>query len=261
MVDNGNPAQRLFNIVVSSVKIINKMPHRQFFLVWADVFDIPYDSEGNLSREKELEIISRVNQSRRLVDEVEMLLKKNEDIDLNKYLRPFPQLKKLFPPPFSLTRPASAHYNLTDSDITILEFGIDAVSRVYKEKAVDENDLKDLLSEIKDLYEQIIGLEIDKNLKRILLDLLKVMENAIHEYRIRGVERLGEAIEQLIGIYGFNKETIENSDLEEVGKVKKLLGRFGSIYSFAADTVQLLGAGEVMKNTSEIITKLLNSGR
>jgi hypothetical protein len=249
--NNGNPAQRLFDIVVAARRTSS---NRQASLFWADIFDISYNSEGVFSVQQELEIISRVNQCRKLVDEVETLLRKNEDIDLAKYLRPFPKLKKLFPSPFGLAYPAANYDELTESDLTILEFCIDGVSKVYKEKVVDENDLKTFLSEIQSLYEQIVDSELDKNLKRILLDMLKIMENAIHEYRIRGVERLGEAIEQLIGIYVFNKEKIENSEIEEVGRVKKVLSRFGSMYSFAADTVQLLGAGEV-------ITKLLGSGQ
>jgi hypothetical protein len=43
--------------------------------------------------------------------------------------------------------------------------------------------------------------------------------------------------------------------------VKTVLGKFVSIYSFAADTVQLLGSGEAIKNTGEAISKLLSSGQ
>ncbi len=175
-------------------------------------------------------------------------------------MRPIPKLKELFTEPFGLGSSFDSYFKLGGSDITILEFCIDAVDKVYKEKIVDENELKTILSEIQTLYEQIVESEIDTKLKRILLDLLKIMENAIHEYRIRGVERLRESLEQIVGIYILNKETIENSKAEEVGKVKRILNKFGSMYSFAADTVQLLGSGEVIKNTGEFITKLLSSG-
>lgn len=261
-MNTGNPAQRLFDIVSKAERNFYGLRGNNIspvsWTIWSKVFEI--GNSVDFTRDEQIEIISRVNQSRKLVDEVEELLKKVENLDHEKYLRPFPKLKTVFTSPFQLGNSFEQIFGINAVDLTILEFGIDAVAGVYKEKVVDEDQLKALLSEIQNLYEQVIDLEIDKNLKRILLDMLKIMENAIHEYRIRGVERLGEALEQLVGMYLFNKEIIENSDVVEVEKVKKILSKFGSMYSFAADTVQLLGAGEVIKNTGEFITKLLGSG-
>jgi hypothetical protein len=215
MKNSGNPAQRLYHIIIK-VRTVYKSRSQSgksqiSWDVWADVFDIKgiFDTDDIDSRENQLKVISAVNQGRKLVDKVESLLLKNDDIDHQKYLRPFPNLKKLFTRPFGLGSSFREYFVLGDSDVTTLEFCIDAVSKVYREKVTDENELKSLLSEIRTLYEQIVDLEIDQNLKRILLDMLRTMEDAIHEYRIRGVERLREALERLVGIYMFNKETIE----------------------------------------------------
>lgn len=247
MAIKGNPARRLYEIILESEKVYKEFkqqsqPSVSIWIVWAKVFDI----EINNSREKQIETISRINQSRKLVDEVEYLLLKNEDIDHEKYLRPFPKLRDLFVKPFDVMSSFNSFFKINGSDITILEFCIDAVSKVYKEKVIDENELKEVLIEIQNLYEQIIDSDIEKTLKRILLDMLKIMENAIHEYRIRGIERFHEAIEQLIGIYVVNEEKINQSKDVQVKKVRTILSKFGSLYSFAADTVQLLGAGEII---------------
>jgi hypothetical protein len=152
-------------------------------------------------------------------------------------------LKNIFVSPLQLVNAFGSVFNIGEVDLKILDFGVDAVAKICREKVVDENELAKLRSEIQDLYEHISELEIDKHLKTVWLDMLKIMENAVHEYRIRGVERLREAVEQLIGIWFFSKEEIENSDIEEVGKVRIILDKFTNLWAFAADTVQLLEAG------------------
>lgn len=262
MKNDGNPAKRLYNIVSKvnpSYQTFknNGRVNPNNWQVWADVFEI--NIQGDFTLEKQLKIVERLNQSRNLVNEVEQILLKNNEIDHEKYLKPFTKLKELFPAPVRLSD--SFTLTIDGVDLTILEFCIDAVAKIYREKTVDEEELKELLNQIRDLYEEIVDSEIDDTLKRILLDILKVMEDAIHEYRIRGIERLHEAVEHFIGIYIVNKEIIENSESEKVGRVRELIRKFGSLYSFAADSVQLLGSGETIRNTKEVITKLLGSGQ
>lgn len=260
MQNSGNPAQRLFDIAKKGTKYTDSIS----FLVWAEVFHLSPDKNGEFKREEEADILNRINECRKLVDEVEQILLTNEKITPETqeiYLRPFSKLRKLFCKPSQLYRTHKQNSTLNETDFTLLELVIHAVDSVYKEKAINENDLKELLSEIQELYEQIINLELNENLKRVLLDMLKIMECAIHEYRIRGVERLHEALEKLVGIYIVNEELFEKNEVEEVGKVKKIMRKFGSIYSFAADTVQLIGAGEAVKTAGEVITKLLGSGQ
>ena len=254
MDNKSNPAHRLLEIVSKARDFYIKdsqynNPRAKGWAGWANVFEIG-DSTDDFTREQQLEIISRIEQSKKLTKEVENILLKVEDVDHKKLSRPFPNLEILFVSPYQLSNFFHVYYKLNDREITDLEYCVDAVAKVHKEKAIDENELKILLVDVQSLYEQVFNLDIDKTLKRILLDMLKIMENAIHEYRIRGIDRLQEAIEQLIGIYVFNKENIEKSDVEQVSKFKNLFVKFINIYSFAADTVQLLGTGEV-------ITKLL----
>ena len=79
MPNSGNPAQRLYEIVVKSEKVFReaKQSHKSTISwdIWANIFDL----ESVASREEQLELISRVNQGRKLVDEVELLLFKNEE--------------------------------------------------------------------------------------------------------------------------------------------------------------------------------------
>ena len=253
MENNGNPAQRLYEIAKEASSF---EPSERSLYVWGRIFEISPTEQKKFTRDEENRIVSLVNECRELVDLVEDLLKKNPEIPHDIYLRPFPKLKKLFCKPSQITSEHRQNCTLEYTDLTLLEACIYGVNRVYSEKVVDENELKNLAKEVSELYETIIGLDIDKNLKRILLDMLKVMENAIHEYRIRGIERIGEAVERLIGIYICNKEQIKASKVKEVGKVKQLLSKFGALWAFAADSKELLGDGSVVTNAKEIITRL-----
>ena len=261
MSENTNSAERLYNIL-SKAKETAITPMNSM-VGWAMLFEIELigqDSELVVNPKEQhpiifhhnvqMEVLHRLFEVNQLVSEIEEKIKRVQEIKYDLYLKPYSRIRRTVSPTRLTDNFASILSEISDSDMTIIQFCSQELNKNFPEKSVDESLLKELLTEIQDLYEKIKESEIEFKLKNILLDLLETMRQALHEYRIRGSERLGEAIQRLVGIYSLNKENMENSSVEEVGKVKKLLGKFGSLYSFAADTVQLLGA-------DEIITKLL----
>jgi hypothetical protein len=256
-----NSAERLY-VILTKAKEIASRP-MNCMAGWASVFEVEL-----LGRNSELvknpndqhpiifhynvqtEILHRLIELNHLITEIEEKIKQVEEINHDLYLKPYAKIRIVVSPTRLTDNFGSILSEITESDMVIVQFCSEQLKKIFPEKSVDESLLKELLTEIQNLYEKVKDSEIEFKLKNILLDLLETMRQALYEYRIRGFERIEEAIQRLIGIYSLNKENIENSNVEEIGKIKKLLRKFGSLYSFAADTVQLLGAGE-------IITKLL----
>lgn len=195
-----------------------------------------------------------------LTDDVERILKAKEDEDYESYKIPLPKIRAAIIPSRLGEGFSSALAQIKDADIQLLRLCAKAIEKDFSEKVVDEEEIIKIKSEVEELYEEIRRAEINQELKTVLLELLEAMRQAIHEYRIRGINSFKDSIALIIGKIIMNEELIKNSDSEEVRKVYKLLGKFSSLYSFAADTVQILGAGEVVNKTNEFIRKLLGSG-
>lgn len=255
MNSNANPAKRLHTILTKA------KPFQGLTInVWAAVFDITPDVSANdLPLEKQLEVLSCVQQTLKLVDEVEELIKNIQDINHERYLRPFPRIKEAFPK--SLNHFWSEHRSfinkVTEGDLVVLEFCIDVISSFHPEKIVNENEIKEITVEISKLYEQIYSSDLEKPLKDLLLDLLEIMRSSVHEYRIRGIARLKEGIAEVLGKLILNKDLIQNSQREEVNSIKKLLNKFFSVYSFAADSIQMIeGVQKVLPLLPPIIDTL-----
>lgn len=65
------------------------------------------------------------------------------------------------------------------------------------------------------------------------------MENSIHEYEIRGIESVEEAVAVVWGKLFLNQDLIRNSK-DETKEFSSLWKQFFSVWAKAADTVQLL---------------------
>ncbi|HEY0459237.1 MAG TPA: hypothetical protein VGC97_08890, partial [Pyrinomonadaceae bacterium] len=200
-------------------------------------------------RQEEIEAMHCLSQLIVLIDEVEAILKSKEDEDYELYKTPLPKIRLALVPSRFNEGFSATLAQITDSDVHLLRLCAKAIAKDFSEKVVDEETLLKIDSEIRELYEEINKAEINQNLKIVLLELLEAMHQAIHEYRIRGINSLKDSIALIIGKIIMNEELIKTQS-KEVTKVGKIVNKFIAVYSFAADTVQLLGA-------SEIITKLL----
>jgi hypothetical protein len=82
---------------------------------------------------------------------------------------------------------------ITRAEVVRLEHCSDELSEFLQEKEIDGKDLDDIRTDVDSLYSQILAANIDERVKKILLDILQKIKQAIHDYNIRGVDGLEEA--------------------------------------------------------------------
>lgn len=258
MPETQNSAERLYQILLKAKEVVPKTHVGMF--TWGAVFEIELiDTDFkvlenfsgrhplHLQQATQMEILHRIFELNKLVSEVEDTIKKVPNTNHDRFLKPFPRVRRVVSPAMLSDDFKGILSELSESDMTILEFCSELLGNYFPEKIADEALLKELIEEIASQFEKIESSDLPEELRKLLLDLLETMRQAIYEYRIRGIERLREALEKIVGIYVVNKATMENQDNEEVNKIKLIINKFFSLYSFAADTVQLIGASEIIK--------------
>jgi hypothetical protein len=88
---------------------------------------------------------------------------------------------------------------ILDRDIVALEFCSAILSSTVIENPVDPEVLKDLLKQVESLYADVLSTEMDRDLKKIVLDNLHRIKTAIHDYNLRGADGLEEALAAAVG--------------------------------------------------------------
>lgn len=219
------------------------------YQIWGSVFGSPLKKEiGDYKDELIIEITEGLIQLRRLIDEVESNLKKIEGINLSLYLTPFNRIRDAI----KLSRLTTSNYHvhllgITEGDMTVLAFCAEALSKYSREPAVDEEQLEELLNSIGGLYTSVFASSLDEELKVFILDELEMLRRAIHEFRVRGFDRLKEEMPGVVGSYVITREWAEKSKPSDEEKslmdsFLNVLGRYGAIVTFAANTTKLLEA-------------------
>jgi hypothetical protein len=91
------------------------------------------------------------------------------------------------------------------------------------------------------LFDEVLASSMPQALKTFILEQLELIRRAIFEYRIRGIERLQEALETSIGALIVNNNLInQGADYEEVRKLGMIVSGLAAVVSFATDTTSLL---------------------
>lgn len=255
MNNKSNPAQRLYEIM-KSAKAFNGNVNA--ISGWVEVFRLSsnlFDKDDNSftqkvkeirKRQDEIEAMQYLSQLIVLVNDVESILKTKSEEDYELFKVPLPKIRLAIVPSRFNEGFSATLAKIDDSDISLLRLCAKSIAEDYSEKVVEVEELVKIKSEINELYEEIFNAEINQELKTVLLELLKAMYEAIHEYRIRGINSLKDTLAFIIGTVAMNEDLIKNNQSEEVTKVWKIINKFGAMWSFAADTVQLLGAGEII---------------
>jgi hypothetical protein len=246
MIKTNNPAGRLYMILEAAKAAPGGADGYQ---TWAGVFKVPpYEAsapERKMPDESAAEALGRFLQVRTLVNEVESALRSIENINHSLYLTPFSRIRAAFSLHYlnGGNYPGAVLGQITEGDMTVLAFCAEALDAQHSESVVEEEQLKELLDAVAALYEEVRAADVGTSLKEIILDQLEIIRRAVHEYRIRGVVRLQEALNTVVGSYVLNKEVWEQSaDLKEVKDYKQVLSRFAAVVSFASNTVKLLEA-------------------
>jgi hypothetical protein len=231
-----NPAGRLHQILLKAKHIAERGEAR---IGWAKVFDIPLLDNNVLSPEGEKQLIESMIQLRILVDETEQSLRRIDGIP-ERYFRPFPRITRT--PLTDLGLPFGNYINsITEGDLTVLEFCADKLSDNRPEGLVDEEQLKSLLTDVNNLFNEVNSSKLPSDLKKFILQQLEMIHSAIQQYRIRGIERLREVLSTSLGAIIVNGELVKaGSKTEEVSRFSQIFYSFVSIVSFASKATPLI---------------------
>ncbi|CAN5401208.1 hypothetical protein BH10ACI1_BH10ACI1_11960 [soil metagenome] len=268
MSENTNSAERLYKIL-SKAKETAIAPMNAI-VGWAMIFEIELigqDSELVVNPKEQhpivfhynvqMSVLHRLFEVNQLVSDIEAKIKRVREIKYDLYLNPYVRIRRTISPTRLNENFAGMLSEISDSDMTIIQFCSEQLSKSFPEKLADELLLKELNNEIQNLYEKISEADLIYELKELLLDLLETMRQAIHEYRIRGVDRLKDGVTDTLGKLILNKEMLQNSGAEEVREVGDIWSKFVSVYSFAADSIQMIeGIEKVLPLLPSIIDTL-----
>lgn len=115
----------------------------------------------------------------------------------------------------------------------------EALSR-YDEKPIDEDELKNLDTDIAELFNKVADGTIDPTLRDIILGLLEAIRRSIAEYKIRGANGLRDELAYFIGKVVQNNDLMKNnSGLEEVSSLWKIFARVDNMTTIALNVVQI----------------------
>ena len=197
-----------------------------------------------IPEDNSFELLHGLFQIHKLIDEVELRLSAIEDINETLYIEPLKRIRKayLIIDMEKLWKRSETHPTV-DKDLTSLMFMSELLSRYQPEKLVPDEELKELLSDIDELYQMVLASSLQLELKTLILNQLELIRRAIHDYRIRGVSALQEAMERVAGNYFVNESLIkQESEKEAVKGYKKFLSKFVATVSFASNVTKLIDA-------------------
>ena len=188
-----------------------------------------YQQLGNafgLSDQRDaVDFLERLIAAARTIDVIETLIKKIPSADPNLYLRGFDRLKQ------GLAAAASNQdFNgwktayLPTEQLERIEFCAHLIEQHYPEDELPADELKNVNEEVSALYESVIASGLDPDLKLAILDLLDKIKNALHTYRMQGIQPLRDALVTATGAFILHHQQFEQAaaNPEERSVVEKL---------------------------------------
>jgi len=133
---------------------------------------------------------------------------------------------------------------LSQDILTPLTFCADLLGETDPEVEIPPNELKSLLEDISHLYESIVSSTLPKPVKTLILDQLENIRRAVHEYRVRGVRALKDALATAAGQIHMHAEDLKGAKSEEsqseLRKFSKILDTVDTMISVATKAQRLL---------------------
>lgn len=199
-LQHSNPAEKLLNIFDDLITTYHMYGNAASFEIFSAVF-----------KSSPIQTVSYLMNVLKLIETAEQMIQNDTNI-INKtiYLSPFLPLKNILAPiPINMNQHFSDCLSVISSCRSTLEFCSEAFKKTFTEKPIDEETLKQLLSEGNTLFDNIKSKLPDGNLKKLLLKLLQSHNESIQSYRIRGAESIDESINYIIGTLSKYKESIK----------------------------------------------------
>ena len=162
------------------------------------------------------------------------------------YQESLPRIKLVFVPA-NYAHPWEQYkqQRILDKDLQTLRLFSATLSKDFPEKlaTVDERDA--VMKSVNDLYDRIAASEIDGDLKTIILDRLQQIKDALHEYNVRGIKGVRDAVANGVLAVVFNSRLQQSKD-KAIMDFVNFLGSLGTIVT----SVYLLCARFSARNDS-----------
>lgn len=228
MAKQSNPAGRIYEILRHAKR---KSPKAMVKEVWADVL--------GADPAKVHSLFVRLVRLEEAFEEAERNIS-SLDVNHGLYLKHFPALRSAIAPT-NFEHPWEISRNLlTEDALTSLEFCADLLDQKLPEKDVPEDDLERLTSEVNELLESILASEMANSAKQILADIARSMQDALTEYRIRGVRGMREELFAIVARLERNYPTVSSErERPEVARFFEVLSRWDAVTSLCLNAAQV----------------------
>jgi chromosome segregation ATPase len=239
MATSNNPAGRLHGILREAKRQEDRLSVRA---AWAAVFGFEENEIAKIyAHLAELsELLIRAESEFRLLD-----------VRHDVYLKHFPALKLAILAANLDEQWKQKKAQLTEHALDALEICSERLEMMRPESVVDTEKLEELRSEIASLFATIETSEIPSELRSVLLGMLNSMQEALSQYRMRGVEGLRQEWFHIRARLERHAEAIlDERSNPVVIKFMSALGHWSTLSSVYLNTKQLWGE----------VTKLLGPG-
>lgn len=127
--------------------------------------------------------------------------------------------------------------------MTLLEVCSEELEKRHLEPVVDEAELKDILADLAVVFDEVESSGIDPDLKLFILDGLEIIRRGIHEFRIRGPQRLNETIGQIVASFVANHPSPKTTEEEDSWRsFNKTFRRFVAVAHFTITGIKEIQA-------------------
>jgi hypothetical protein len=226
-----NPAQRLLEIFAN---MTNHRGNQPFASVLAKAFGFREDDNVSLYRS-----IVYIND---LIDQIEARIRQLPVTDLALYLESLPVLRNLITPTQLHESWSQRSAPLASGALTSVRFCASVLKVHHKETPIPESKLKDLRTQLDELFKSVIDdADLDADLKIVIYDLLRSARDSIDHYQIKGLDGLKQSVVYAVGLLHVHQKRFEGNSMlptvEQVGKFVRDL----TIVVAAASQMNALG--------------------
>jgi len=227
LIDESNPAGRLHKILTQAKSRPDQEKVRK---VWATVLDV---------EENDVIVTKAVVELYTLSNEIQSLIKMNNNLNHDLYLKSFNRINNAF---FPLNlgadwKPVKGH--LTEESLTRLQFCAEELSMFYTEDTLSEEDLKEIIEKTEELFSAVYASSLPDALRLSLLEEVERLRNSISMYRIKGAKGLKEALQGTIGAVVANQQDLKDSSKDNPDVLKRLGELIDKLDSFTARALKL----------------------
>jgi len=227
LIDESNPAGRLHKILSDAKK---RKDHENVRAVWSSVLDIDQD---------EVVITEAVLQLYSLSKEIQSLIKMNDQLNHELYLKSFNQINRAFFPLDLNASWVSVKRHLTDEALTRLQFCAEELSTFYTEDRLSPEDLAEIISKTEALFESVFNSSLPDVLRLSLLEEVERIRSSISIYRIKGAKGLKESLQCTIGAVVANQEELKEAATQNSDVLQRLGELIDKLDSFTTRALKL----------------------